>query len=155
MTAVITGTFDPITVGHEDIINRASKLFDKVVVVVTDNTEKKNLLTDGIRFESVKAVFEDNTKVEVTRLKGLVSEFVKSIGGVIVRGVRGTIDFDYEKMLSDINRELEGVDTVLIPARKEYAFISSTFVRDLIIYGRPIDKYVPEKALKFIKNEAD
>ena len=112
-------------------------------------TPKKNLLTDGIRFESVKAVFEDNTKVEVTRLKGLVSEFVKSIGGVIVRGVRGTIDFDYEKMLSDINRELEGVDTVLSPARKEYAFISSTFVRDLIIYGRPIDKYVPK--VKFIK----
>ena len=98
-------------------------------------------------------MFEDN-KSRVTKLKGLVSEFVKSIGGVIVRRERH-IDFDYEKMLSDINRELEGVDTVLIPARKEYAFISSTFVRDLIIYGRPIDKYVPEKALKFIKNEAD
>ncbi|MDD4124882.1 MAG: pantetheine-phosphate adenylyltransferase [Eubacteriales bacterium] len=151
MTAVISGTFDPITVGHEDIINRAAKLFEKVIVVVTDNTEKKSLLSAKDRFESVKAVFEENKSIEVTRLEGLVSEFVRNVGGVIVRGVRGSSDFDYEKMLSDINNELEGVETVMLPARKEYGYISSTFVRDLIIYGRPIDKYVPEKALRYIK----
>jgi pantetheine-phosphate adenylyltransferase len=153
MTAVITGTFDPITIGHVDIINRASALFDKVIVAVTNNNVKRNYLSDQTRFDSVKAVFEDNPKVEVRRIDGLVSEFVKSVDGVIVRGVRGTTDFDYEKMLSDINFELEGVETVLLAARKEYAYISSTFVRELIIYGRPYDKYVPQKALEIIKNE--
>ena len=153
MTAVISGTFDPITVGHEDIINRAAKLFGSVTVVVTNNTEKKNLLSAEDRFESVQAVFEENKSIEVIKLEGLISEYVKSVGGVIVRGVRGSSDFDYEKMLSDINNELEGVETVMLPARKEYGYISSTFVRDLIIYGRPIDKYVPAKALRYIKSE--
>ncbi len=150
VTAVISGSFDPITVGHEDIIRRAAGLFGKVKVVVAENTEKKNFFSAEARFDSVKAVFDNNKNIEVVKSEGLISVYVKSVDGVIVRGVRSASDFDYEKMLFDINNELEGVETVMLPARSEYAFISSTFVRDLIIYGRPIDKYVPKAALEVL-----
>lgn len=154
-TAVVSGTFDPITVGHADIIERAAQIFGKVIVAVSQNTEKHNMFGEKTRFDSVKAVYEGRKDVKVVLLKGLLAELVKKHNGVLVRGVRGTGDYDYETDLAMINSELEGVDTVFIPARPEYSFVSSTFVRDLVIYHRPIEKYVPEKALKVLENEID
>lgn len=150
MTAVISGTFDPITIGHEDIIRRALLLFGDVTVLVAKNTEKKCFLELGDRFEAVKAVFADKN-ITVMQNEGLVAAYAKSIGGVLVRGVRNTLDFEYEKALAEINRELLGVETVLFTAKKELAFLSSGFVRELLLYHFPIDKYVPEKALPFIQ----
>ena len=152
-TAIVSGTFDPITVGHTDLIARAAKIFGKVIVAVSRNTEKQNMFSEKVRFESVKAAFEGQKNVKVVLLKGLLAELVKKHNGVLVRGVRGTGDYDYETDLALINAELEGVETVFIPARPEYSFISSTFVRDMVIYRRPIEKYVPQAALEVLKDE--
>ena len=152
-TAIVSGTFDPITVGHTDLIARAAKIFGKVIVAVSRNTEKQNMFSEKVRFESVKAAFEGQKNVKVVLLKGLLAELVKKHNGVLVRGVRGTGDYDYETDLALINAELEGVETVFIPARPEYSFISSTFVRDMVIYRRPIEKYVPHAALEVLKDE--
>lgn len=154
-TAIVSGTFDPITVGHTDLIDRAAKIFGKVIVAVSRNTEKQNMFSEKARFDSVRSVFSGAKNVKVVLLKGLLAELVKKNNGVLVRGVRGTGDYDYETDLALINAELEGVETVFIPARPEYSFISSTFVRDLVIYHRPIEKYVPEAALEVLKNEID
>ena len=154
-TAVVSGTFDPVTAGHVDLIDRAANIFGKVIVAVSKNTEKKNMFSDKARFESVKAVFEGRKDVKAVQLNGLLAELVKKHNGVLVRGVRGTGDYDYETDLALINAEIDGVETLFLPAKPEYSFISSTFVRDMIIYRRPIEKYVPAAALKVLKNEID
>lgn len=151
--AVVSGSFDPITVGHADIIKRAETIFGKVVIVVSRNSEKSGLLTEDARLESVKAAFKDDENVEVIKLEGLFSVLVKSLDGVIVRGLRSVSDFDYEKPMAFMNKDLEGVETVFLPASPEYEFISSTFVRDLIRYGRDISPYVPAGAAEVIINE--
>ncbi len=151
--AVVSGSFDPITVGHADIIKRAEEIFGKVVIAVSRNSEKSGLLTEDARLESVKSAFEGDENVEVVKLEGLLSVLVKNLDGVIVRGLRSVSDFDYEKPMSLMNKDLEGVDTVFLPASPEYEFISSTFVRDLIRYGRDISPYVPAGAAEVIINE--
>lgn len=151
--AVVSGSFDPITVGHADIIKRAETIFGKVVIAVSRNSEKSGLLTEDARLESVKAAFEGDENVEVVKLEGLLSVLVKSLDGVIVRGLRSVSDFDYEKPMALMNKDLEGVETVFLPASPEYEFISSTFVRDLIRYGRDISPYVPAGAAEVIINE--
>ncbi|MBO4501760.1 MAG: pantetheine-phosphate adenylyltransferase [Clostridia bacterium] len=154
-TAVVSGTFDPVTTGHADLIDRAAKIFGKVIVAVSKNTEKKNMFSDKARLDSVKAVFASRKDVKVVQLKGLLAELVKKHNGVLVRGVRGTGDYDYETDLALINAEIDGVETLFLPARPEYSFISSTFVRDMIIYRRNIEKYVPAAALEVLKDEID
>lgn len=151
--AVVSGSFDPITVGHADIIKRAETIFGKVVIAVSRNSEKSGLLTEDARLESVKAAFKGDENVEVVKLEGLLSVLVKSLDGVIVRGLRSVSDFDYEKPMALMNKDLEGVETVFLPASPEYEFISSTFVRDLIRYGRDISPYVPAGAAEVIINE--
>ena len=154
-TAVVSGTFDPVTVGHKDLIDRAAAVFGRVTVAVSRNTEKRNMFSDKARFESVRAVFADRDDIEVVLLEGLLAKLVKEKDGVLVRGVRGTGDYDYETDLALINAELEGVETVFIPSRPEFSFVSSTFVRDMVIYHRSVEKYVPEEALKVLKDEID
>lgn len=150
-TAVITGSFDPITVGHFDIINRAAELFPAVLVAVLNNSEKSFLFSEERRFGSAKACFEDNDKVKVVLWDGLLAELLATVENpVIVRGARGAFDFEYEKMLFEINRELSGTESIVLPAKREYEFISSTFVRELIKYGRPLKGYVPDKAAEVL-----
>ena len=151
--AVVSGSFDPITVGHADVIKRAEDIFGKVVVAVSRNSEKKGLLSDSSRLESVKAAFADDENVSVVQLEGLLSVLVKNLDGVLVRGLRSVSDFDYEKPMALMNKDLEGVETVFLPASPEYEFVSSTFVRDLIRYGRDISAYVPKGAAEVILNE--
>lgn len=147
-TAIVTGSFDPITIGHYDIIQRANALFPKVIVAVLDNTEKRFLYSAQIRFESVKVCFEDNKNITVRLWEGLLADLVlQTENPVIVRGARSTCDFEYERMLFEVNRDLAGVESIILPAKREYEYISSTFVRELIKYNRPLDGYVPEKAI--------
>lgn len=151
--AVVSGSFDPITVGHEDIIRRAEEVFGKVVVAVSKNSEKTGLLGEEARLESVKAAFEGDTNIEVVKLEGLISVLVKKLDGVLVRGLRSVSDFDYEKPMALMNKDLEGVETVFFTSSPEHEYISSTLVRDLIRYNRDISKYVPENSVKVILDE--
>lgn len=149
-TAVITGMFDPFTKGHEDLVNRAGKLFDKVVILVSRNAEKHGLLPEEVRVEAIRACFP-NGEAEVVLLDGLLAEFVKRFENpVLVRGARNGSDFDYEAQLRAVNMELGGLDSVILPSAGALSHISSTYARELIRYGKPLEGAVPSPAAEVI-----
>ena len=142
-TAVFAGSFDPMTVGHIDIIKRASKLFDTLYVAVSDNTEKKYLFDLGTRCRLARQSLQDIQNVTVTSSEALTAEFASVLKvGAIVKGVRSAADFEDERMQADINFALGGVETILLVARPEFSYVSSSLVRELIKYGKPADKFV-------------
>lgn len=150
-TAIISGTFDPITVGHKDIILRASRLFDKVVVAISENTTKDCFLSDEIRIKSVEASLKDVKNASVAKCQGLLAEFCRNYENpVIVRGVRTGSEFDYERSLFVINKSLGAPETVVLPAESGMDHISSTYVRELIKYNKPLEGAVPDGALQVI-----
>lgn len=150
--AVIAGTFDPVTVGHLDLIKRASELFDNVFVGVFDNSAKNTMFSSEIRYkamcEAVKGI--KNVKVESAGDITL-AEFAAKHDAVIVKGIRNGTDADYEIQLADINKETGNIDTVIFPASHNLSFISSTFVREMIKYGKPYGEYIPEGVEKILK----
>ncbi|MBQ7161496.1 MAG: pantetheine-phosphate adenylyltransferase [Clostridia bacterium] len=144
--AVFPGSFDPVTNGHLDIIKRAAALFDEVIVAVVDNAEKKNMFTLEERLGFVNEAIAGLENVSAESFKGLVIDFVKEKGAdVIVRGVRGVSDFDYEYELSDIYYTTGGAESVFLPSRGENAHVSSSMVRELIRYGRDPSEFIPFK----------
>ena len=152
-TAVISGTFDPITVGHLDVIERASKLFDKVVVAVSSNTEKKCVLPDEIRFEAVKQSVSHLANASVEACSGLLAEFCARYDNpVIVRGARTGSEFDYERSLFVINKGLGAPETIVLPAESGMDHISSTYVRELLKYHKSLKGAVPDSAIEVIEN---
>lgn len=140
--AVFTGSFDPITIGHYDIIKRISGIFEKVYVAITVNSEKKYMFDDEQRFEMVKKTCDGLLNVEVLNYNGLIAELAREKDAVIVKGVRNSVDFAYEYEMSNINREISGVDTFLLPAKPELSFVSSTFVREMVKYGNNPENYI-------------
>ena len=149
---VCPGSFDPITVGHEDYIKNAAELFGEAVVLVMNNTEKKYLLSAEERYESARLAFEGQSNIKVELCEGFLAEHCKNIGAdAIVKGLRTAGDFEYEYMLSRINLELGGIRTVFLPSDSEKSFISSTFVRDLMKYGKDFSPYVPKGSYIYLK----
>ena len=150
-TAVITGMFDPFTVGHEDLARRAAKLFDKVVILVSRNAEKKGFLPEDVRIEAIRACFPDG-EAEPVLLDGLLADFVQRYQNpVLVRGARNGTDFDYESQLCAINRALGGVDSVVLPSAGALSHVSSTYARELIRYNKPLEGAIPVPAIKVIE----
>ncbi len=150
-TAVITGMFDPFTKGHEDLVRRAAKLFDKVVILVSRNAEKQGLLPEDVRMEAIRACFPDGL-AEPVLLDGLLADFVQRYENpVLVRGARNGSDFDYEAQLCAINRELGNLDSVVLPSSGELAHVSSTYARELIRYKKPLDGAIPAPAVAVIE----
>ena len=148
-TAIITGSFDPITSGHMDLIRRSSALFDRVYVVILANTEKNTgLFTADERLEMARLALEAENLKNVTAevYPGLTSDFAEKVhAGYIVRGARSGADFDYEYELSLIMKRFdEKLETVILPASKDTCMISSTYVRDLLKYGCALDGSVPD-----------
>ena len=157
-TAVITGMFDPFTRGHETLVRRSLDLFDQVVIVISRNAEKQGFLPDRVKLDSIWACFPDK-RVQVVLLEGLLAEFVKQFENpVLVRGARNGTDFEYEAQLRAINMELGGIETVILPSSGSMSHISSTYARELIRYGRPLNGAVPAAAANVISrylNEKD
>lgn len=152
-TAIISGTFDPITVGHLDVIRRAAKLFDKIVVAVSTNSKKENLLPDEIRVKAIENSVADLENVSIALCDGLLAEFCNRYENpVLVRGARSGTDFDYERSLYIINKGLGVPETVVLPAESGFDHISSTYARELIKYGKSFDEVVPEGAAEVINN---
>ena len=149
-TAVVPGSFDPITTGHLDLIERTARIFSRVIVTLSPNAEKKYMFEANDRINAVRAAVAHMPNVEAVILHGLLADFAAEQNDVLVKGARGAVDFDYEKNLFDINNALSGVDTLILPASKEVQFVSSTFVRELIRYGKPLDSYVPKEAIPFL-----
>jgi len=147
--AVFPGSFDPFTVGHEAIVNRALPLFDRIIIAVGENTEKKMLFSIESRLEMISKVFGSEPKVEVTRFKGLTVDFCrKKKANYIIRGLRTAADFEYERALGQMNRMMAPeVETVFLLTNTEHTPVNSTIVRDIIIHGGDASKFVP-KAIK-------
>ena len=142
--AVYPGTFDPITLGHEDMLRRASQLFDRVIVAVAAGHHKKTLFSLDERIEMVREATLAYPGVQVESFSGLMRDFVVTRGAkAMVRGVRGVTDFDYELQLAGMNRSLmPDVETVFLPPNEKYQFISSTLVREIATLGGEVDKFV-------------
>lgn len=152
-TAIVSGTFDPITIGHFDIITRASKLFDKVVIAVSANTKKANLLPDEVRLKAIENSVAHLENVSVDLCDGLLAEFCNRYENpVLVRGARSGSDFDYERSLYIINKDLGVPESVILPAESGLDHISSTYVRELIKYGKSLDEVLPKGALEVVND---
>ena len=149
--AVYPGTFDPVTRGHEDIVRRATQLFDRVIVAVAAGHHKKNaLFTLPERLEMVREAAKVYPQVEVESYAGLLRDFVVARGAkAVVRGLRAVTDFDYEFQLAGMNRSLmPDVETVFLTPSVRYQFISSTFVREIALLGGEVDKFVSPAVLE-------
>ena len=142
--AVFPGTFDPITLGHQDLIGRSARLFSTVVVAVAAAHHKKTLFTLDERLEMVRAVFASHSNVRVEPFSGLVRDFAVAQGAsVMVRGVRSVTDFDYEAQLAGMNRALApDVDTLFLTPDSRYQFISSTLVREIATLKGDVRQFV-------------
>ena len=142
--AVYPGTFDPITLGHEDLTRRASGLFDSVILAVADSKSKKPLFTLDERVAIARETFKDLKNVEVMGFSGLLMSFVQQQSArVVVRGVRAVSDFDYEFQLAGMNRQLyPGVETIFMTPGEQYAYVSATLVREITILGGDVHKFV-------------
>jgi len=153
-TAVCSGSFDPITLGHLDVIRRTAACFDKVWVCVSPNAEKKNqMFTPEQKLQLVKKAVEDLPNVEAELGPGLLADFAVSHGAnVIVRGARNATDFDVEYQLALINRSIyPQLDTMILPASAEYQHFSSSMAREMIRYRQPLEKYLPESILPLVR----
>ena len=152
--AVCSGSFDPITLGHLDIIRRAAACFDKVYVCVSPNASKKNqMFTPEEKLELVKTAVADLDNVEAELYQGLLADYAVERGAnVIVRGVRNATDFDVVYQLAQINSGIHpGLETMILPASPQYQHFSSSMAREMIRYGQPLEKYLPESIIPMVK----
>lgn len=145
-TAVFPGSFDPITSGHVDLVRRAVPLFDKIVVAVGVNSQKKYLFPLKQRLDWLETVFADEPKVSVGQFEGLTAHYCKEIGAnYLLRGLRNASDFDYEKTISQLNGIVgEGLETIFLISQPAYSHISSTIVREIIKGGGDASPFLPE-----------
>lgn len=153
-TAICSGSFDPITLGHLDIIRRAAACFDRVCVCVSPNAEKRNqMFTPEQKLQLVRTAVADLPNVEAELYSGLLADYARQKGaGILVKGVRNTTDFDLEYQQAAINRGIcPELETLLLPASPAYQHFSSTMVREMIRYGQPLEKYVPAPVAEELK----
>ena len=150
--ALITGSFDPPTLGHIDIIHRTAAIFDEVVVCVCSNSEKQGQYSRETRLEMLRRSLAGYSNVTGDLCEGLVADYAISHNiDVIVKGVRNAMDYDYESMIAQVNFLNAPVETLLLPANPMYQFVSSTVAREMIRYGRALDKILPEAIIEMIQ----
>ena len=146
--ALIPGTFDPVTVGHIELVKFASALFDEVVVCIGVNPSKKHLFDEKTRMEMLKKAIAPYPNVKADFFHGMTADYAVSIGAkYIVRGIRNETDAKYELEMADFNRNYRGIRTLLVPASTEIADISSTLVREKLALGQSVDDLIPKNVL--------
>lgn len=152
---VYPGTFDPITNGHLDIIKRATKIFDKLYVLVATNINKKTLFSVDERINLIKEVTKDIENVEVVSSSLLTVDFAKQVGAsAMIRGLRMVSDFEYELQLATFNKHLNNdIETVFIMSSHEYSFLSSSTVKEIASYSSDISAFVPEVVVTALKEK--
>lgn len=150
------GTFDPITYGHTDIIDRSLKLFDKLVIGIGVNANKQPMFSAEMRMEWIREIYKNEPKVDCVVYEGLTVDCCERVGArYILRGIRYVSDFEYEKAIADMNRSLdEHVETVFLTCLPKYTSVASTLVRDVIRNGGDVSQFVPDAVLRSIKTEA-
>ena len=143
MKAFYAGSFDPFTIGHLSIANRALLMFGELIIGIGYNEKKRNEFTIEQRIQHIKKIFSGNPAVTVFAYEGLTAEIAKENGaGVLVRGVRNAIDFEKEKELADINLEVFGMPTVMIPSEPSLSYVSSSMVRELKHFGNDVSSFL-------------
>lgn len=143
-TALFTGTFDPFTIGHADIVRRAFALFDHIIIGVAVSELKHTKQEADQRLQTIKRLYDDNPAVEVVSYSDLTVDLAKRTNAsCIIRGVRSVKDFEYERDQAEVNRQLGGIETLLLFADPQTAHISSTLVRELQFFGQDVSKYLP------------
>ena len=154
--AVYPGTFDPMTLGHVDVVRRAAQLFDRVIVAVAAGHHKKTLFTLEERIDMARALVQPYPQVTVESFSGLMRDFVVARGAkAMIRGLRAVTDFDYEFQLAGMNRNLmPNVETVFLTPDGRYQFISSTFVREIALLGGEVEKFVSPQVLVRLQEKA-
>jgi pantetheine-phosphate adenylyltransferase len=152
--AVFPGSFDPITIGHEDIVKRAAQIFDEIIVAIGVNTQKKYLFDLDTRISWIEKVFESYSNVSVKSYTGLTINFCKEIDAkYIIRGIRSSADFEYEKTIAQLNQMMQPeIETFLILSSPELSAISSTIVREIIIGKGDISKFIPASIVEDVSN---
>ena len=142
--AIFPGSFDPITLGHVDIINRGATLFDEIIIAIGENSSKDYMFSIDERVAFIESAFKDNPKISVMNYRGLTIDFCKEIGvDFIVRGLRNPADFEFEKSIAHTNRHLSTLETVFLLTSSQTSFISSSIVREIIRYEGDYKKLVP------------
>jgi pantetheine-phosphate adenylyltransferase len=144
--ALFPGTFDPITIGHLDIIYRALPLFDKLYIGIGRNINKVSMFTEDQRMRWIQEIFRDNPGVSVVVYEGLTVDCCRRVGAnFIVRGIRYVNDFEYEKAIADMNRSLDtNIETVFLTCLPQYTSVASTLVRDVLRNGGDVKQFLPE-----------
>ncbi len=154
--AIIPGSFDPITVGHLDLIERCANIFETVYINVFSNSEKSSgMFTAEEKLDMLKLATKHLPNVICSADNGMTALFAEEKQAVIVKGVRNVADFDYEIGMFWMNRAIASAETLFLPAKQEYLHISSTFVRELIKYGRDFSNVVPKPVCQYLKTKID
>ena len=150
--ALFPGSFDPITIAHVNILQRATPLFDKIVIGIVLNSSKQNFLTAEQRLQILETVFKGYANIEVQTYEGLTVDFCRKINATyMVRGIRSAADFEYERAIAQINQTMmPEVETILLLSKPEYSAISSTIVRDILRNHGDVSPFVPQEALALL-----
>lgn len=147
------GTFDPLTLGHTDIIDRALPLFDKLVIGIGRNSNKKPMFSEKQRLKWIKEIYKGNPKVDAIAYDGLTVDCCRQVGArFILRGIRYVNDFEYEKAIADMNRSIEAeIETIFLTCLPQYTSVASTLVRDVLRNGGDVSQFLPEVVKRSIK----
>ena len=154
--ALFPGTFDPITIGHLDIIKRSLSLFDKLVIGIGRNANKEPMFTEEQRLKWIREIYKDNSQVNAVVYEGLTIKCCQQVGAnYILRGIRYVNDFEYEKAIADMNRSLDaGIETVFLTCLPQYTSVASTLVRDVLRNGGDALQFLPDVVAHSIKHKA-
>ncbi|SMO51310.1 Phosphopantetheine adenylyltransferase [Saccharicrinis carchari] len=150
--AIFPGSFDPFTIGHHNIVQRAVYLFDELVIGIGFNAKKQDFYPVDKRIEWISYLFEDQPKIRVEKFEGLTVDFAKSQGaGFILRGIRTSADFEYERAIAQVNKAMSGVESVFLLTTPEHTPVNSTIVRDIIRHKGDAGLFIPEKIREKVK----
>ena len=155
LIAVYPGTFDPITNGHSDLVNRGVKIFDKVIIAVAQNPSKNTLFTVKERIEFIQEIFNANSQVEIYSLDKLLVDFANDHNAtVILRGLRAVSDFEYEVQLASMNRSMEpNIESVFMSPAEEYGFLSSSIIKEIAKHGGDLSKFIDKAVLAALQKK--
>ena len=153
--AVYPGTFDPMTMGHVDLVKRASKLFDSVIIAIASSDSKKPMFTLEERIEIGNKIFADDPKIEVIGFSGLLVNFAKdNDANILIRGLRVVADFEYEFQLANMNRAMSpDIESVFLTPKEEYSYISSSLVKEIATMGGDVDRFVDPVTLEALNQK--
>jgi pantetheine-phosphate adenylyltransferase len=143
--AIFPGTFDPFTIGHDSIVRRTLRIVDEVIIGIGINENKNTYFSLEKRLDAIRRFYKDQPQVQVMTYDSLTADFALQVNApLIIRGIRTVKDFEYEETIADINRKLSGIETILLFTEPELTCISSTIVRELLIYNKDISRFLPE-----------